>query len=481
MKPWQRGCAEAQVAGNLLGRMPIRRCVWNSLFISTLLAALVAPGCSSETSSQGAGRDAGADVAYDANDIGSLDAQGHADVSDVPDALDLPDSSGASDADVSQDADVIEDAQVDAAPPEDVAPVGRWQSYFNKPTSANGYQDNTLRDRLVSYLNGAVKGSEIRAHITQLSSSSSMRVVLDALVAAHGRGATIWIVQDGAANQFPELASRLGARYVVCGTPQAHNNSGCLSNLDDGTHHMKNWYFSHTKVGSDDYQNMVIVSSYNITVTQSEYFNDMLVISGNKALYDAHVAVYDDYLHQRKTDDRYSQPHGKIFIPTAATFSAGFSPQKSGDMIADALARISQYEAGCSLGVGTLNMTRSAIFTQLERIKTLGCQVRVVTGAPLTDANKARLDAAGIPHRTIEATRNGHLVSLHSKMMVYHGYYDTPIAQHAKDHRGWVWAGSQNFTAAPLRYRDDVFVGISRGGVTTNYSEYFEVMWANGT
>lgn len=254
-----------------------------------------------------------------------------------------------------------------------------------------------------------------------------------------------------------------------------------MSNVDNGTHHMKNWYFSHTKVGSNDYKNMVIASSYNITVTQSRYFNDMLVVSGNQALYDAHVEVYEDYLQQRKTDDRYNQPRGKISIPTAATYTAKFSPQKSGDMVADALARVTQYEEGCTLGVGTLNMTRSTLYTQLERIKGLGCEVRVITGTALPDDKRARLDAAGIPHRQIKTTRNGHPVSLHSKMMVYRGYYDTPIAQHPKENRGWVWTGSQNFTFTPLKFRDDVFVGISRGGVTTNYSDYFEVMWANGT
>lgn len=207
---------------------------------------------------------------------------------------------------------------------------------------------------------------------------------------------TIWMVHNGDANHFPELASRLGARYVHCGTPSADNNSACLSNVDNGTHHMKNWYFSHT-------------------------------------------------------------------------------------MVADALARITQYEEGCTLGVGTLNMTRSTIYTQLERIKALGCEVRVITGTALPDDKEARLDAAGIPHRQIKTTRNGHPVSLHSKMMVYRGYYDTPVAQHPKENRGWVWTGSQNFTFTPLKFRDDVFVGISRGGVTTNYSDYFEVMWANGT
>ncbi|AWV90189.1 phospholipase D-like domain-containing protein [Bradymonas sediminis] len=406
----------------------------------------------------------------DAEPLNDADAAGSA-----PDAADPPGDITSPEEDAGSDSDAVE------VEPEDVAPLGRWQSYFNTPTAANGYEDQTLRDRLVLYLNGAVAGSEVRAHITELSSANALRPVVDALVNAHDRGVSIWMVHNGDANHFPELAARLGPRYVHCGTPQAANNTACLSNVDNGTHHMKNWYFSHTKVGDDDYRYMVIATSYNITVTQSRFFNDMLVVSGNQALYEAHVEVYEDYLQQRKTDDRYTQPHGKIFVPTAATYSAEFSPQKNGDMVADALARITQYEPGCTLGVGTLNLTRSAIFNQLERIKALGCQVRVVTGTALSDEKKARLDAAGIPHRQINRTRNGHTVSLHSKMMVYRGYYDTPVAQHPNHGRGWVWTGSQNFTFTPLKYRDDVFVGISRGGVTNNYSDYFEVMWANGT
>lgn len=363
--------------------------------------------------------------------------------------------------------------------PEDVDPVGRWQSYFNKPTAANNYEDNTLRDRLVSYLNGAPAGAEVRAHITELSTAEKIRPVVDALVNAHNRGVKIWMVHDGNANYIQELRDLLGARYIHCGTPNVANNSGCVSDVENGTHHMKNWYFSHTKVGGDDYKWMVIASSYNITVGQARSFNDMLVVSGNEALYDAHVAVYEDYLAQEKTDDRHNEPGGKIFVPTAASYSAEFSPQKSGDMVADALSKITRYEEGCSLGVGTLNMTRSTIFNQLERIKALGCEVRVVTGTALSEGKKERLDAAGIPYRNIKETRGGKDVNLHSKMMVYRGYYETPVAQHPRENRGWVWTGSQNYTLSPLRYRDDVFVGISRGGVTTNYSDYFEVMWEN--
>jgi|GEM_PF-5668523 len=459
--------------------MPMLNALYIRRIVVLILLLIVAAGCSGETNIPLDAADAQTD---DSTPIDPQPADAQPDNirdADTPDTA-PPDTTEAPDATAPEDADTTADADTTDIPPEDVSPHGRWQSYFNQPTAANGYEDQTLRNRLVAYLNGAQPGSEVRAHITQLSSADALRPVVDALVNAHDRGVTIWMVHNGDANHFPELAARLGARYVHCGTPSATNNTACLSNVDNGTHHMKNWYFSHTIVGSNDYKFMVIASSYNITVTQSRYFNDMLVVSGNQALYDAHVAVYEDYLHQRKTDDRHSEPHGQIFVPTAATYTADFSPQKDGDMVADALARITQYEEGCTLGVGTLNMTRSTIYTQLERIKALGCEVRVITGTVLPDDKVARMDAAGIPHRLINATRNGHPVSLHSKMMVYRGYYDTPVAQHPKNNRGWVWTGSQNFTFTPLKFRDDVFVGISRGGVTTNYWDYYEVMWANG-
>src|SRR5690606_38574705 len=238
-----------------------------------------------------------------------------------------------------------------------------------------------------------------------------------------------------------------------CGTAAVASNTACLSSLVNGTHHMKNWYFSHVELGENVYQHMVVATSYNITVTQSHQFNDMLVVSGNEELYQAHIAAFDDYLNQRKTDDRHGEPGGRIFVPSAATYTAEFSPQKQGDMVADALARISQYEDGCSLRVATLNLTRSAIIEELVRIKQLGCEVRVVTGTGLTEENQGTLEAAGIPTRNVDITHaNGH-TSLHNKMMVYRGYYDTPVESHRKDDRVWVWTGSQNFTARPLRFR----------------------------
>jgi phosphatidylserine/phosphatidylglycerophosphate/cardiolipin synthase-like enzyme len=371
------------------------------------------------------------------------------------------------------------DASEPGDPPE-VTLVGRWQSYFNEPGPANGYTDSTLRDRLVAYISGAVPGSEIRAHVTTLSGAASMRVVVDALIAAHDRGVVISMVHNGDSFFFPELERRLGGRYVHCGTPEVENNTACLSSVDDGTHHMKNWYFSHVDLGSNVYEHLVVATSYNITVTQSQQFNDMLAVSGNQELYDAHVAVFDDYLHQRKTDDRHGEPGGRIFVPSAATYTAEFSPQKAGDMIADALERISQYEEGCALRVATLNLTRSAIIGQLVRIAELGCEVRVVTGTKLSADNQSRLNAAGIQTRNVDIVHGGGHTSLHNKMMVYNGFYDTPVGAHRKDDRVWVWTGSQNFTARPLRFRDDVFVGISRLGVYNNYAAHFETIWAAG-
>src|SRR5690606_37663388 len=126
------------------------------------------------------------------------------------------------------------DAGEPDAPPE-VTLVGRWQSYFNEPGPANDYTDNTLRDRLVSYIDGAVTGSEIRAHVTNLSGAAAMRVVADALIAAHDRGVAIWMVHNGDSYVFPELHQRLGERYVHCGTPEVANNTACVSSVEDGT------------------------------------------------------------------------------------------------------------------------------------------------------------------------------------------------------------------------------------------------------
>jgi hypothetical protein len=109
---------------------------------------------------------------------------------------------------------------------------------------------------------------------------------------------------------------------------------------------------------------MVITSSYNITVTQSRMFNDMLVVSGNQELYDAHVAVFEDYLHQRKTDDRYNEPGGRISIPSAATYTAGLSGDHGREQIGAAKAiRDSDVRVcratGAAAGVNPAKMRRA--------------------------------------------------------------------------------------------------------------------------
>lgn len=357
-------------------------------------------------------------------------------------------------------------------------PVGRWQSYFNTPNADNGYVDDSLRDRLVSYIENSVDGSEIHGHITTLA----LPEVVDALVDAAGRDVDIWMVHNGAGEPHEELEAALPAdRYVFCSTPDAEDNTACLSNLDDGTHHMKNWYFSHVEIGDDVYEHMVTTSSYNITNNQASRFNDMLVVSGNEELYDAHIDVYSDYLEQNKTDDRHSEPGGQIFVPSAATYTADFSPQKDGDMVADSLSDISEFEEGCHLRVANLNLTRSAVINELIRISEMGCEVQVATGTELTEDNKDRLDDAEVQHRHVYFEHDGGDVSLHNKMMVYNGFYDTPVDEHPTEDRMWVWTGSQNLTMNPLRFRDDVFVGVSRQGVYDNYSAHFDEIWAAGS
>jgi phosphatidylserine/phosphatidylglycerophosphate/cardiolipin synthase-like enzyme len=353
-----------------------------------------------------------------------------------------------------------------------------FRAYFNEPGPENGYVDHTLRDQLVTYIAGAVPGSEIRAHVTQLSGAPSMRVVPDALIAAHERGVTIQMVHDGNSFVFPELLERLGDDYVHCGTPEVANNTGCLSRVADGTHHMKSWYFSHVVLGDTSYRHVVITSSYNITVTQARQFNDMLVVKGDQALYDAYVERFEDYRQQHKTDDRYTEPAGSLFVPSAGLYGASFSPQKRGDMVADALRRIDAYEEGCSLGVANLNLTRSAIIRQLLRVRQLGCEVLVVTGTPLTAANEERLRAGGIETRHVAIEHDGRLVSLHNKMMVYRGHYAHRLEDRPANDQRVVWTGSQNFTARPLRFRDDVFVSISHPPVYDAYRAHFETIWA---
>jgi phosphatidylserine/phosphatidylglycerophosphate/cardiolipin synthase-like enzyme len=365
-----------------------------------------------------------------------------------------------------------------AAPRATPALAGEYPPSFNIPKQ--GHQATTLQNKLLAYIKGAVPGSKIRGHITTIG----IKDITKALIEAHERGVSVYLVHDGRFSpngsapergdhaQGMKLEAHLGARHVWCYQDQHPAGPGpldptsCVSTVAGATHHIKNWYFSNTVVDGRRREYSTWVTSYNLTHSSNRQFNDAFVVNGNRDLYRAYVRSFERFYNQARSDDFYNVPgRGHQVIPSAKTEIA-YSPQKAGDQVAAALSRIDRYERRCRLRVANLSIaaSRTALIGQLVRIESLGCRVQVAVSCD--HGAVSQLLPRGIKVRTPKATQ------IHSKMMLYRGRYD------GQPNRRLVWGGSHNLTGPSLRRRDEVFVGISRAGIYKRYrNKFFAKIW----
>jgi hypothetical protein len=373
------------------------------------------------------------------------------------------------------------------------AMVGDYLSDFNMPgwddVSGEPVPSLTIQHHLLRYIRGATPGSEIRGHITTISQSK----ITDALIDAHKRGVTVYLVQDGQGVTDPgsspegdRLEAYFGTRHKYCYVERSFidlnrpDTTSCVSSIDGATHHIKNWMFSNTVVDGLTRRYSTWVTSYNLTNTSDGQFNDAFVVNDNYELYAAYVTSFASFYGQRRSSDFYNVAgRGHHVIPSANT-EISYAPQTTSpghteyhptnDHVAMALSRIDGYEPDCSLKVAMLSISSSrwAIIDELVRIRQLGCRVQVAFTEAYGSAVNQLL-SAGI--EVSKATK----VGIHSKMMVYRGRYD------GIGGRTFVWGGSHNWTKASIRGRDEVFVAISRLGIFTRYSGFFDVVWARST
>ncbi len=326
----------------------------------------------------------------------------------------------------------------------------------------------------------------IRGHITRIAK----RKITDALILAHLRGVRVYLVQDGAGLDRPgsspegdRLHAFFGSRHKYCYLPPFV--TACVSGIPGGTHHIKNWLFSTTVVDGVVKTSSTWVTSYNLTRTSDQQFNDAFIVNYNRELYMAYRASFQHFYDQQRSNDFYNVAGAGHHIVHSANTVISYAPQSrpreseddpTNDQVAMALSRIDGGE-GCALKVAMLTIShkRPAVISELLRVRTLGCRVQVAVSDPTEEA--ANQLSAGLVELRIgrwpEASGPEH--SIHSKMALYQGIYD------GIGRRRMVWGGSHNWTTGSLRRRDEVFVAVSQPDIYRNYRDYFDVVWAHAT
>ncbi|GGP04129.1 phospholipase D-like domain-containing protein [Nonomuraea glycinis] len=296
----------------------------------------------------------------------------------------------------------------------------------------------------------------------------------DELIKAHQRGVKVQVILDGDTRGgavAAQLASGLGtdrsaASWLhVCTGPMSGGTAACIG--DKGQH---NKFYLFSKTG--DASNVVVQSSANLTdLNSSTYWNNAVVLPGNKRLYQAYDGYFEDLAAERKNLDYYrvvntGSKGGSVrahFFPKAGT----------ADPIVEYLDKVSCKGGRTTVRVGMSEWDtyRIAIPEKLRDLAAQGCTVKVVYGIMDDEVKQVLLSEPRVELRTL-GTGGALPGRVHSKYLLIEGSYDGERDAH------WVFTGSHNYNLTSLRRNDEALLRLNNKTVYRQYVANFDTMRA---
>ncbi len=357
-----------------------------------------------------------------------------------------------------------------------------YKTLFQDPGPVPG-QDLRLENHAISLVNATPSGETLTFALRDFNRAP----VADALIAAHVRGVDVHGVVDGGERFQAEVQRLLAAlgpdRLVVCGTP-TFEFSSCIANRTrppdppESLQHNKFMTFSKLEDGRE---NVVLQTSKNwLAPTQVNYYNDMVEITGDVALYQGYVDYLFDMKAQLRTDNRYDEHIVKgdgernIMYPSPR---AQENPRVD-DTIVDRMDEIDCSDGG---SIRAANMAfrsaRGVIMDKLIELQREGCDIDLVFSTADGDI-VAGLVANRVPiHpfilRGISGTRPQVLV--HTKFWLVDAK-STETGERQKI----VYAGSSNWRS-DQQYSDDLLLRILDDEVYADYSGYWDLIRSRAT
>ncbi|MEV0387419.1 phospholipase D-like domain-containing protein [Nonomuraea sp. NPDC050643] len=289
------------------------------------------------------------------------------------------------------------------------------------------------------------------------------------LLKAHQRGVNVRVILDGdqrGSAVAAQLAAGLGTDVAggswthVCTGPMSGGTAACIG--DKGQHN-KFYLFSRAGRASD----VVVQSSANLTdLNSTTYWNNAVVLTGDRRLYAAYDAYFADLAAERKNLDYYR-------VVQTRQARAHFFPKASGDPVTDHLAKVSCRGGRTTIRVGMSEWDayRVAIAERLRDLAGGGCRVQIVYGI-MDDAVKTVLAAQ--PRVELRTLGSGGALPgrIHSKYLLVEGSYDGE-----RDAR-WVFTGSHNYNETSLRRNDETLLKLGDRSLYRQYVANFDRMRA---
>jgi len=334
--------------------------------------------------------------------------------------------------------------------------------------------DNTLVDQLRLLVQKAVPGSYVRFSVFLFYYENDNEPLLLDLLAAAARGVNIQLITDlpesdnsqrrGAGQVFQEAFEKRLSEVAKGKSDSWIKRHGNVS--WDSKNHTKIFLFS----DSAGFKNWVIVTSENLTDTERQKYQAGLLMR-DKLSYDA----FDQYWNQilkGNYSDLWSASSG-------TNLTHHFFPQTTGDdEIYRQLDRITiipgtTQKSKLSISMARWNFERFPLAMKLVELAEKGVQIEIVTrnNPQIVDDVILKL----LSHRPNIAlhTANVDKLNIHSKYVLFDGYYRDGDMAGDNQPKKILWVGSHNFTGMAMRNNYETWSEVRNERIFQDFSDNF--------
>lgn len=342
---------------------------------------------------------------------------------------------------------------------------------FNYPGS--GAPDLAISNELVRRLDQVPAGAQVEAAFYIITPDYP---VVDALIAAHDRGASVQVVLDSGDRlaqsgndlvdaTFQRLRDELGADTSAGSFAMQCEVAACISQEDDSIQHNKFVLMS----ASGDQADVVFQTTSNMRTAGSgdSSWNAAVVSSGNAGLFGSYRDYFADLAARLNVPgDNYHAVRPPV---TYGKFTPYYFPRTDGiDTVAQRLGSV-DCATGPAVDVMATHLVRTEVGQALGQMAQGGCAVRVLARTDnITPAMCQSLQAQGVVVRIGDAP-SATKVGIHAKYLTISGGTN---GEHL------VWMGSHNLTINALLRNDETFVMIDDQSVHDAFQDNFQTIWA---
>ena len=366
---------------------------------------------------------------------------------------------------------------------------------FNTP-GFNGAPSTTIEDKLIELIRHSKTGSKIRGSFYVIRDRFAL---VKALVMASHRGVDVEMVFDGGTKYRLDEPGNVLHKLIYGGFDGRPDGLRCLSGdcvkfcsgalsiplsltgltkenvLGMGcsgiiVNHNKFFLFSELDTGEKD---VIAQTSANITSGQLGHYNDLLILKNDKVFFDGLMGYWENL---KKDDTAIFEKAYPNVVSDNGRLKAYFFPRMFlKDPVLSLLKKVSCKLPSSTIQVAQSVFTRTKVAKQMARLRSEGCQIRVITrdDARQFSPDKKVAEYIGddlivLPYKGNEVDRQS-VNSIHTKIILINASVNG-----SSEKIPIVITGSHNLDLPSLRTNDEILIEIHNQRLFDLYNNFLD-------